>query len=500
MFIMYKFCVCAVFKNESHILEEWLMHYIHHGVEHFYLVNDNSNDNFETITNKYANYVTLFHNDIQTKNVGRQILIYDKYFRPILNESKWFAILDLDEFLYSPNNVYLPNIIEKYNNYAQLRVNWLHFGSNEHLYQPQSVVEGFMKRAQVDSSKPYFSYKSIFQGNSLVNFGVHANNVNGPEIYLKYEDNNIPDFIINHYCIQSQDFFLKIKATRGDINNWFDHENLQRNLDYFKGYDINDIYDDRLYNQNKNIINHVKNNKIINIDEVTMVITSCNRAELLEKTLESFVKYNTYPIKETFIIDDSGIQGCNEKVLDKFNSLLNIKTIYNKQNMGQIQSIDKVYSYVTTKYIFHCEEDWEFLQPSFIEKSLNILNEPINEKIYTVWLRPHHCTSGHPIIHDNNNKGYYKMKPDFSYRDKGDIYTWCGFTFNPGLRKTTNCLLFHPYSVKCEKSIKNGKEYVGEYTLNKKYADAGFYAVILDDPKGHVNHIGWGQHIKREWD
>lgn len=497
---MYKFCICSVFKNESHILEEWLLHYIYHGVEHFYLVNDNSNDNFETITNKYANYITLFHNDVQTKNVGRQTMIYDQYFRPILNQSKWFAILDLDEFLYSPGDTHLPTIIEKYNNYGQLRINWLHFGSSEHLHQPQSVVEGFMKRAQIDSTKPYYSYKTIFQGNSLISFGVHANNVNGAEIYLKYEETAIPDLIINHYCIQSQDFFMKIKSTRGDINNWFDHQNLQRNLDYFKGYDINDICDDRLYNQNKNVVNVVKNNKIANTDEVTMVITSCNRAELLEKTLESFVKYNTYPIKETFIIDDSGIQGCNEKVVDKFKANLNIKTIYNKQNLGQIQSIDKVYSYVTTKYIFHCEEDWEFLQPGFIEKSLCILNEPGNDKIYTVWLRPHNCTSGHPILYDDQKKGYYKMKPDFSYMDKGHLYTWCGFTFNPGLRKTRDCLLFHPYSIKCEKSITNGKGYVGEYTLNKKYADAGFYAVILDDPKGHVNHIGWGQHIKREWD
>ena len=56
----------------------------------------------------------MFHNDIQTKNIGRQTIIYDKYFRPILNESKWFAILDLDEFLYSPNDIHLPNIIEKY--------------------------------------------------------------------------------------------------------------------------------------------------------------------------------------------------------------------------------------------------------------------------------------------------------------------------------------------------------------------------------------------------
>jgi hypothetical protein len=54
--------------------------------------------------------------------------------------------------------------------------------------------------------------------------------------------------------------------------------------------------------------------------------------------------------------------------------------------------------------------------------------------------------------------------------------------------------------MKCEKSVKNGKEYIGEYTLNKKYADAGYYAVILDDPNGHVNHIGWNQHIVREWD
>ena len=113
---MYTFCICAVFKNESHILEEWLLHYIYHGVEHFYLVNDNSNDHFESILNKYSKYITLFHNDIQTKNVGRQTMIYDKYFRPILNESKWFAILDLDEFLYSPGDTHLPTIIEKYNN------------------------------------------------------------------------------------------------------------------------------------------------------------------------------------------------------------------------------------------------------------------------------------------------------------------------------------------------------------------------------------------------
>lgn len=497
---MYNFCVCAIFKNEAHILEEWLLHYISRGVEHFYLVNDNSTDDFFSIIDRYSSYITLFHNQIQTNLVGRQSMICEKYFRLILNESKWFAILDLDEFLYSPIDIHLPTIFEKYDMYSQIRINWLHFGSNDHLYQPQSVVEGFLKRAVIDCGMPYFSYKTVFKGNALIEFNIHSQTVNGNEIYLQYDENNIPELVINHYCIQSQDFWLRIKCTRGDVNNWFDSQKLQRNLDYFKGYDINDIYDNRLYLQNKEIIEKVKMNKIIQKDEITMVITSCNRPELLKQTLESFINYNTYPIKETYIIDDSGIDECNNIVIEPFLKILNIKMIYNKINLGQIQSIDKVYSYVTTKYIFHCEEDWEFLQNGFIEKSLKIFNDYHNEQLYTVWLRPHNCTSGHPILYDSNEKGCFKMKPDFSYVDNGTTYTWCGFTFNPGVRRTSDCLLFHPYSIKCEKNIKNGKEYVGEYTLNKKYADQGFFAVILSDPNGHVNHIGWDQHIKREWD
>jgi hypothetical protein len=499
---MHQFVICAVFKNESHILDEWILHYIYHGVDHFYLVNDNSNDEFQKIISKYAEYITIYDNDVETKNVGRQSIIYEKYFRPILPQSKWFAILDLDEFLYSPTTINIKDILSKYEGVSQIQVNWLQFGSNNHIYQPNSVVEGFTRRAPIDNSKPYFSYKTIFLGNRIVSFGIHSHTMlAGPQLYLKYDEVNIQDLVINHYSIQSQDFFMRIKATRGDINNWFDHQKLSRDLEYFKGYDINEIYDDRLYLQNQKIISTIKHNKIDIIqNEVTVVLTSCNRTTLLDKTLESFVKMNTYPIKELILIDDSGIIGCNENVVKKYSGILSIRSIYNNVNIGQIQSIDKAYSYVSTKYIFHCEEDWEFLQHGFIEKSMQIFENNLDEKIYTVWLRPHKCTSGHPIIYDNLNRGYFKMKPDFSYIHNGDKYTWCGFTFNPGLRKTIDCLQFHPYYMKCEKSTKNGKEYVGEYILNKKYADAGYYAFILDDPIGHVNHIGWNQHITREWD
>jgi len=235
---MYKFIVCSVFKNEVHILEEWLLHYLNRGVEHFYLVNDNSNDKYMKIIDKYSNFITLYHNDIQTKEVGRQILIYEKYFRNILTNSKWVAILDLDEFLYSPDEINLPNVFENYNEYSQIRIIWLYFGSNYHLYQPQCVVDGFTKRAIIDTTKPYFSYKTVFKGDTLISFNIHSHIVSGNEIFLNYKEYNNHQLLINHYSIQSQDFFLKIKATRGDCDNWADHTKIKRNLDYFNSYDI----------------------------------------------------------------------------------------------------------------------------------------------------------------------------------------------------------------------------------------------------------------------
>jgi hypothetical protein len=109
--------------------------------------------------------------------------------------------------------------------------------------------------------------------------------------------------------------------------------------------------------------------------------------------------------------------------------------------------------------VFHCEEDWEFLQPYFIEKSMAIFNANPNEKIFTIWLRPHNDTSGHPIILDNANRGYFLMHPQFSYVSKGNRYTWCGVTFNPGLRKTEDIYIYfiiNKYVQTHRKKWKNG--------------------------------------------
>jgi glycosyltransferase involved in cell wall biosynthesis len=260
---MYHFVVCAVFKNEAHILDEWISHYLFHGVDHLFLVNDFSTDEYEPIIQKWGDKVSLFQNDIVSKEVGRQTRLYDKFFRPVLAQTKWMAVLDLDEFLYSPYEMSLPKVLERYAGFSQIMVDWVHFGSNGHIVQPNSVVEGFTKRALYGKKKGYYSYKPIFQTAHLQQFGIHRNMVSGRQIRLENKEGiESPHLLINHYNIQSLEYFMKVKATRGDINNWFDNQGLTRDRSFFDNYDDNDVEDMVLYNQNRDSIKKVKENKM----------------------------------------------------------------------------------------------------------------------------------------------------------------------------------------------------------------------------------------------
>ena len=49
----YKVAICAIFKNEALYLKEWIEYHKIVGVEHFYLYNNNSEDNYEAILAPY---------------------------------------------------------------------------------------------------------------------------------------------------------------------------------------------------------------------------------------------------------------------------------------------------------------------------------------------------------------------------------------------------------------------------------------------------------------
>tara|TARA_Y100000816_G_C26106324_1_gene588119 strand:+ start:2550 stop:3335 length:786 start_codon:yes stop_codon:yes gene_type:complete len=260
---MYYFTIGAIFKNEAHILKEWLEHYFYHGIEHIYLINDNSNDNFLDIVKPYIdkNLVTLYNCNIDKKWVGMQDAKYNHFFQKHLSETKWFGIVDLDEFLYSPQEINIANILKKYEFYNQLQINWIHFGSSGFEKQPNNVVQNFIYRGEYNSVKNgpngrYNSHKSIIKTDAPVKLGIHGHiyNNNSFAKNISFEETNTP-LLINHYAIQSKEYWQKIKMTRGDVNFWYDKQGWERNMNLFNEMDINDIKDERLKEQNRGMNN-----------------------------------------------------------------------------------------------------------------------------------------------------------------------------------------------------------------------------------------------------
>ena len=148
---LYKLCLVAIFKNESHILDEWLNHYINEGVEHFFLIDNGSDDNYKEIINKYENITLVIDNKKYS-----QIEHYNNYYLDKCKKYEWIILCDLDEFIYARNGF---NKIDKYldtvdNNISQIYIPWKIFGSSGYNIlekkQPKNVIKNFTKRLNYD--------------------------------------------------------------------------------------------------------------------------------------------------------------------------------------------------------------------------------------------------------------------------------------------------------------------------------------------------------------
>ena len=209
-------------------------------------------DNFMDILQPYIDkgQVTLFNIQWEIYN-GRQSAIYDHYILPRLNESKFLLIVDLDEFMWSKQEINLNNILKYCTQFSQIQVRSTYFGSNGHNKQPKSIVEGFTKKQKEYSIMRNCKYfiNSAFSFSSLqVHNAVYSNGEIDPPHFRYFE---YPWLILNHYHTQSREFWDNIKCTRGSS----DHYRILKPED-FEEVDFNEVEDLELYEQNKNIINN----------------------------------------------------------------------------------------------------------------------------------------------------------------------------------------------------------------------------------------------------
>jgi Glycosyl transferase family 2 len=104
-------------------------------------------------------------------------------------------------------------------------------------------------------------------------------------------------------------------------------------------------------------------------DMVTVCITSCGRLDLLERTLASFRHFNT---GGRFILSEDSVDAAViARVKQMYPECL---VLHDDERFGIMRSIDRLYSHVTTPYIFHLEDDWEFDGPVPWQALIDVLD------------------------------------------------------------------------------------------------------------------------------
>ena len=265
----YNLVVVGIFKNEAVAMREWLIHHIGQGVEHFYLINNDSTDDWQSQVDGLP--VTVYNDNEKHK----QIQHYNDYFLDIVKvEALWVAVIDIDEFLYARDPYTdIPSFLRTVpNKTSQVLVRWKMFGSNGHIKQPPSIRNGFRLRkaytynAQVPANSyiggegdkilakvvsgamnmAEFSTKAIVRAADLTKFGIHVHETtNNHRLVLPSTVSEAAlaasPLHLNHYAIQSLNWYNNVKVTRGAADKAASDK--VRNAEYFKKYDFKEIED-----------------------------------------------------------------------------------------------------------------------------------------------------------------------------------------------------------------------------------------------------------------
>jgi glycosyl transferase family 2 len=205
----------------------------------------------------------------------------------------------------------------------------------------------------------------------------------------------------------------------------------------------------------------------------TLVVTSCCRFDLLEKTLRSFYGVADVAPQELIVVEDSA----EEQVRNIVDGLrVPAQTLIRGARLGQMQAIDHAYANVKTPLIFHCEDDWLFTRGGFIRESARILQARAN--VSMVGLRAR--SELNPLVRGSpvnwlDAIGYFETDPKlhperFSY------------SFNPGLGRLADYSRLGPFAPLGE-----------EADVSYAFKEAGYRIAYLEVPA--VTHIGDGRHI-----
>ena len=213
-------CLITRFKNERHILYEFIHHYLLEGVEFFLLIDDGSNDDFylhhehwlkPLIESRIVKIIASNKN----KNQRQEYNLHINRLLPY----HWVIMCDMDEFFFSvsKNSTIKKLLNSSLSKYNYISIPWKLFRHHSK-FQPKSVIENnrYTHRLKIDPSSPSKGYKYIVRTNGIKKLNIHKCHLKkNKKKFLRIANSHNKIIQINHYRTQSNEYLYGVKSPRG---------------------------------------------------------------------------------------------------------------------------------------------------------------------------------------------------------------------------------------------------------------------------------------------
>jgi hypothetical protein len=206
-------------------IKEWCAHHLLLGFDAIYILDHLSKEPLEQVLYNFDERVQTIKINNDSGGIKTNCMNYAKIIGQKLN-AKWILYLDCDEFLILNKHPCVKDFLNDYNSSDQLAINWLMFGTNNHVKEPPGlVIENYTKCTPLIDQhvkcfvKPQTIHKIFNPHFFVLIHGFKTNNIlnsliptPGPFVHLNLPYNEVPAYVA-HYIYKSEEFYLNHKCS-----------------------------------------------------------------------------------------------------------------------------------------------------------------------------------------------------------------------------------------------------------------------------------------------
>jgi len=241
--------ICAIFRDESPYLRQWIEYHLIVGFEHFYLYNNFSEDDYGTVLKGYIDngVVTLIDWPIKQG----QMAAFKDCANRFASETQWIAFIDLDEYVVPNHYDNICDFLRPFELKRPVIIGyWRYFGSSGRVSRDVNglIIEDFVVCWKKYSAigKCFFNtsyeYLDNYRGGYMHEMWARRRGVYLPPVNCfgrpcVFGVHSVPTddlpVQINHYLLKSYEEYIGRKSRRGGGV----HDQGFHNMDYYWGHE-----------------------------------------------------------------------------------------------------------------------------------------------------------------------------------------------------------------------------------------------------------------------